>query len=75
MNQPAPEETTGFSSTDSQRHNTPDAWVLSIADFEDFCRDRELQVDRRSALDTQFGVKVDSDPNLNADVGIFLLRR
>jgi homoserine O-acetyltransferase/O-succinyltransferase len=56
-------------------HNTPNVRFLSIADFEDFCRDRELQIDRRVALDTQSGAKIDVEPNFNADVGIFVLLR
>jgi homoserine O-acetyltransferase/O-succinyltransferase len=56
-------------------YNTPSVRFLSIADFEDFCRDHDFQIDRRIALDTQSGQRIESDPQFNADVGIFVLRR
>jgi homoserine O-acetyltransferase len=56
-------------------YNTPNVRFLSIADFEDFCRDYEYQIDRRIALDTQSGSRIEENPNFNADVGIFVLRR
>jgi hypothetical protein len=56
-------------------YNTPNVRFLSIADFEDFCSEREYHIDRRIALDTQSGLKIENEPNLNADVGIFVLRR
>jgi homoserine O-acetyltransferase len=54
-------------------HNTPNVRFLSIDDFEDFCRDRGIHIDQRIALDTESRLKIDRDPNFNADVGIFVL--
>jgi methionine biosynthesis protein MetW len=54
-------------------YNTPNVRFLSIADFEDFCREQKIHIDRRIALDTESCRTVDRDPNLNADVGIFIL--
>ena len=54
-------------------HNTPNIRFLSIADFEAFCADKQVQVHRRIALDTEAGVEVADDPNLNADMAIFVL--
>ena len=56
-------------------HNTPNVRFLSIADFEDFCRDQGIQIDQRIALDTESGLRIDRDSNFNADVGIFVLGR
>jgi homoserine O-acetyltransferase/O-succinyltransferase len=50
-------------------YNTPNVRFLSIGDFEDFCRDHEFRIDRRIALETQSGLRIQSDPNFNADVG------
>lgn len=54
-------------------YDTPNVRFLSIADFEDFCRDHGFQIDQRIALDTESGQRIDCDPNFNADVGIFVL--
>ena len=56
-------------------HNTPNVRCLSITDFEEFCRDHGIRIDQRIALDTEFGLRIDRDPNFNADVGIFVLGR
>ena len=60
------------------RHNwydTPNIRFLSIADFEDYCADKGIQVHRRIALDTEAGAEVTDDPNLNADMAIFVISR
>lgn len=56
-------------------YNTPNVRALSIADFEEFCSNCGICIERRIALDTSVGREVDRDPNLDADVGIFVLRR
>lgn len=56
-------------------YNTPDIRFLSIADFEEFCAEKNINVIRRIALDTERNVEVQEDPNLNADVAIFVLGR
>ena len=69
----APESTAGL-----LRHNwydTPNIRFLSIADFEDFCADKGIKVHRRIALDTEAGAEVTDDPNLNADMAIFVISR
>jgi homoserine O-acetyltransferase/O-succinyltransferase len=53
--------------------NTPNIRFFTIADFEDFCRDRHIQVHRRIALDTESASEVFDDPNLNADLAIFVI--
>jgi homoserine O-acetyltransferase/O-succinyltransferase len=55
-------------------YNTPNVRFLSIADFEDFCRDKQIKITRQIALDTEAACKVDDDPNLNADMAIMVLR-
>ncbi len=55
--------------------NTPNLRVLSIADFEDFCKERDIKVHRRLALDTEEQKEVKKDPNRNADLAIFVISR
>jgi len=55
--------------------NTPGVRFLSIADFEEFCRERDVVIHRRIALDTESGQEVTADPNFDADLGIFVLGR
>jgi homoserine O-acetyltransferase/O-succinyltransferase len=56
-------------------YNTPNIRFFTIADFEDFCREKQIQVHRRVALDTEAGVEVFEHPNLNADLAIFVISR
>ncbi len=56
-------------------YNTPNTRFFTIADFEDFCREKNMQVHRRIALDTEAGVEVFEHPNLNADLAIFVISR
>jgi homoserine O-acetyltransferase/O-succinyltransferase len=54
-------------------YNTPNIRYCSITDFEDFCQRTSVRIDRRIALDSEAGVEVTDDPNLNADLAIFVL--
>jgi homoserine O-acetyltransferase len=56
-------------------HNTPNIRFFTIADFEDFCRERDIKVHRQIALDTEASQEVFEDPNLNADLAIFVISR
>ena len=56
-------------------YNTPNIRFFTIADFEDFCRKKQIRVHRRIALDKEAGVEVFDDPNLNADLAIFVISR
>jgi homoserine O-acetyltransferase len=56
-------------------YNTPNIRFFTIADFEDFCRAKNIQVHKRIALDTAAGIEVFNDPNLNADLAIFVVSR
>jgi homoserine O-acetyltransferase len=56
-------------------YNTADIRFLAIADFEEFCREKNILVRRRIALDTEAGSEVYQDPNLNADLAIFVIGR
>jgi homoserine O-acetyltransferase/O-succinyltransferase len=58
-----------------QWHNTPYVRSLSIADFEDFCRERSIAIHQRIALDTTTDAVIDEDPNLNADVAVVVISR
>jgi len=56
-------------------HETHNIRFLSIADFEDYCRLKGLCIRGRIALDTTTRQRVTDDPNLNADLAVFLLTR
>jgi len=54
---------------------SPNVRFLSIRDFESLCVELGIRIHRRIALDTAAGCEVHDDPNLNADMAIFLLSR
>ncbi len=54
-------------------YNTPDIRFLSIADFEEFCTEKGIQIQRRITIDTAAGTEVFDDPNRNADLAIFVI--
>jgi len=56
-------------------HNTPYVRSLSIADFEQFCREQGFTIHREIALDTEADTQVAEDPNLNADVAVVVLSK
>jgi homoserine O-acetyltransferase/O-succinyltransferase len=56
-------------------HNTPHIRFLSIADFEEFCRIREIRIHRLIGLATATNTEVVGDPNRNADIAIFVIGR
>lgn len=56
-------------------YNTPNIRFFTMADFEDFCRAKQIRIHRRIALDTEKHSEVFEEPNLNADMAIFVLSR
>jgi homoserine O-acetyltransferase len=58
-----------------QWYNSPNVRFLSIADFEDFCREKGITIHQQIALDTEAGRTVQDDPNLNADMAIVVVSR
>ena len=56
-------------------YNTPNIRFFTIADFEDFCHGRQIHVHRRITLDTEQPSEVFDEPNLNADLAIFVISR
>jgi len=56
-------------------YNTPNIRSLSIADFEDFCADKQITIHERIALNTEEAREVTDNPNLNADIAIFVISR
>lgn len=56
-------------------YNTPNIRFFTIADFEAFCTEKDIQVHRRIALDTEAGAEVFEEPNKFADLAIFLIGR
>jgi homoserine O-acetyltransferase len=56
-------------------YNTPNRRFPSIADVEEFCAAKRLRLHRQVYLDTETDRRITADPNLNADVAIFVLSR
>jgi homoserine O-acetyltransferase/O-succinyltransferase len=56
-------------------YNTPNIRFFTIADFEDFCREKRIRVHRQIALDTEAGAEVADNPNLKADLAIFVISK
>lgn len=56
-------------------YRTPNIHFLSIKDFENFCQEFGIRVHRKLALDSQSGLEVTDQPNLNADMAIFVISR
>lgn len=54
-------------------YNTPNIRFFTIADFEDFCTEKKLHVHRRIALDTEKHSEIFDQPNLDADLAIFVI--
>jgi methionine biosynthesis protein MetW len=58
-----------------QWYNSPNVRFFTIADFDDFCRDKGIAIHQRIALDTEAGRAVHDDPNLNADMAIVVISK
>jgi homoserine O-acetyltransferase len=56
-------------------YDTPDVRFLTIADFDEFCREENIRVHKRVFLNTETGTLVEVDPNLNADLAIAVLSK
>ena len=56
-------------------YNTPNIRFCSLTDFDEFCQRKNIRVCRRIGLDTEIGVEVLDEPNLNADLAIFVIAR
>ena len=54
-------------------YDTPNVRFLSIADFQQFCRDQSLRTHQCVWLDTEAGGRIEDDPNFNADLAIVVL--
>jgi len=56
-------------------YNTPNIRFFTIADFEEFCRKRNIRIHERIALDTEEGRVVTEEVNLFADMAIFVISK
>jgi homoserine O-acetyltransferase/O-succinyltransferase len=56
-------------------YNTPNIRFFTIADFEKFCKDRDITIHERIALDTEDGRVVTEDANQLADMAIFVISK
>jgi methionine biosynthesis protein MetW len=55
--------------------DTPNVRFLSIRDFDEFCQRHSVAIRRQIALNTEEEREVSDDPNLNADVAVFVIAR
>ncbi len=56
-------------------YDTPNVRFFSIRDFEDLCAEMNISIEHQVALNTELNCVVTEDPNLNADVAVFVLKR
>ena len=56
-------------------YNSPNVRFLTIDDFDEFCREKGIAVHQHIALDTDAGVVVGDNPNLNADMAIVVISK
>lgn len=56
-------------------YESPNRRYPSILDFQEFCQAQGIRIHREVYLDSQAGKEVREDPNLNADIAIFVLSR
>jgi len=56
-------------------YNTPNIRFFSIADFQALCEAKGLTVHRLVALNTETEQEIADEPNLNADLAIFVISR
>ncbi len=54
-------------------YNTPNKRFPTILDFQEFCQDKNIDIQESFYLDTQNKKFIKIDPNLNADTAIFVL--
>jgi len=54
--------------------NTPNRRFASLLDFREFCTAQHITIERELCLNTKTGKQVKTNPNLNADLGIFVLK-
>ncbi|QDU32929.1 Homoserine O-acetyltransferase [Poriferisphaera corsica] len=55
--------------------NTPNRRFLSIKDWEDFCKQKGVVIHDAVCLNSETGERVADDPNLNADLAIYVISK
>jgi len=56
-------------------YNTPNRRFPTILDFQEFCKLKSIHIKNSYYLDTEKNNLVENDPNLNADIAIFVLSK
>lgn len=56
-------------------YDTPNRRFLSVKDWESFCEDRNIRIHHEVFFDTEEGEAVTDNPNLNADLAIYVISR
>lgn len=56
-------------------YDTPNVRFFSIRDFQELCAEMNICIEKQVALNTELDCVVSDDPNLNADVAVFVVRR
>lgn len=59
----------------SRWYDTPNVRFLTIADFDEFCREHQIRIHQHVPLDTETGRLVEEDPNRNANLAIVVLSK
>ncbi|MDR2169567.1 MAG: homoserine O-acetyltransferase [Planctomycetaceae bacterium] len=61
--------------TSREWYNTSDVRFLTLADFEDFCNKKGINVHHCIAIDTKQKKQIDQNPNENADLVILVISK
>jgi homoserine O-acetyltransferase len=58
-------------------YDTPNIRVMTLYDFEDFCREKDIRIHKMAPLNIENGeyIREDNDPIHNADMAIFVVSR
>jgi methionine biosynthesis protein MetW len=56
-------------------YDSPNIRFFTIRDFDEFCRDRDITVHERIALDTESGRRIREDATRRADMAIFVISK
>jgi len=56
-------------------HDTPNHRFPSILDFQELCARSRIEIVEAVYVDSRSGEEVEDDPNLNADIAVFVLKR
>jgi methionine biosynthesis protein MetW len=59
----------------SRWYDTLNVRFLTLADFDEFCREQGITIHKHVCLDTETNRRITDDPNRNADLAIVVISR